>query len=293
MYEKPSDSKKWTQLVRNFKNTNGDLDLRGKDISEIGEGILEAGTLNCLDLSNNQIEELPDYLVGTNPKRIRVESNLLTAIRPSFTSFQNLTELSLKKNKISSFLEGLSPVEARNLSENFLQLSFIDLSLNQLREIPSNIHLIENLSTLNLGFNRLTEIGDIYSSEPGQKTRFFNLETLDLSSNKIERMHPNIYKLQKLSSLNLENNEMRKFPYEMGYLNLKIFKITGNPSMLIKNKNLRNAPALLNYLRERLIDKDAKRLDLETNEIRNGMVSHVKRKKEEKILEYEYSDPFK
>ena len=65
-------------------------------------------------------------------------------------------------------------------------------------------------------------------------------------------MPPNIWKLQRLHSINLENNNIKDFSPELGLLNLKNLTIVGNPSLLIKSKVSKNSVTLLGYLRERL-----------------------------------------
>jgi hypothetical protein len=45
----------WTVMIREFKNSNGDLDLREKDLKSIDKAILEAGKVNRLNLDKNKI----------------------------------------------------------------------------------------------------------------------------------------------------------------------------------------------------------------------------------------------
>ena len=121
----------------------------------IEEGILEAETVNTLDLSKNKIRFLPEFLAKLDPKKIKIENNLLKQIDPPFILFANLKEISLKKNKISSFLENLNPQQMDLMKENFLYVNHLDLSQNNLFYPPSNLYLMENLVTLLLGYNKI------------------------------------------------------------------------------------------------------------------------------------------
>ena len=99
-----------------------------------------------------------------------------------------------------------------------------------------------------MSYNRLEDISNIFQTERVNE----GIETLDVSNNKLTKVPMNIWKWQRIHSLNLENNNIRNFAPEIGYLNLKNLAIGGNPSMLIKNRVSKNTVSLLDYLRDRL-----------------------------------------
>lgn len=85
----------------------------------------------------------------------------------------------------------------------------LDIKL-KLTKIPqcANILKPENCSIIN---NDLIEFSDIIC-------QWTNLTSLNISSNKIKLIHPNIGNLNNLVSLNLSNNKLKKLPDEIGSL---------------------------------------------------------------------------
>lgn len=217
---------KWTVLVREFKDTSGNLDLRNKDLTVIGEGILEAGELSTLDLSDNKIDDLPPFLFKLNPGVIRINNNLLRTIKPSFVNFRNLREIVFQKNRISSFLDNLTNSEKMALFDNFIGVYSVDLSQNQLLEPPKNLSLFQNLRIVNLAYNRMDTVNTLFEKQGELET----LESLDFSNNKLTKLPSQIYKWQKLHSLNLDNNNIKYSNFNLIFF-LGIFLLSWGTSI--------------------------------------------------------------
>jgi len=284
-----SEQDQWKRLVREFKNTNGDLDLRQKSLEYIHEDIQVANEVNTLDLSNNRIKELPPFLHRLNPKKLKIEQNLLREIEPSFVNFANLREVCLKGNKLSSFLENLNNTEIQTAKENFLSITYLDLSQNNFSSIPKNLILLENLGTLNLSLNSLDSFDLLFCREGTLE----HLNTLNLSDNNINTIPIQIYKWQKLNTLNLANNNIRNFPPELGHSSISNLSYVGNPTMLIKNKSLQNTPALLEHLKDKMPAAHNAKLETEVASIREALFGKAIRKKQEIEINDDYIDPFK
>lgn len=103
--------------------------------------------------------------------------------------------LNARHNKIKN--SGL-PTDLNNLED----LTVLDLSFNELTEIPGSLEEAKTLLVLNLGSNHITSI-------PSQL--FINLTDLvylDLSSNKLEMLPPQLRRLVHLKTLILNHNPL-------------------------------------------------------------------------------------
>ena len=278
----------WTQLIREFKNTNGDLDLRQKNLTCLENGILEAVKVNRLNLDQNKIEELPGFLSQLDPVYLSVKQNLLTKITPEFISFKGLREIDLSFNKISSFLDRLTSSEAAFAGENFLGVTNLALSQNRLTEPPKAIALFENLKCLSLGYNQISDMSNLFQQERANET----IEIIDISNNQLTRVPINIWKWQRIHTLNFDNNNISNFAPELGCLDLKNLSIAGNPSMLIKNQVSKNTVNLMAYLQDRLPENN-RDMEAEIQEIRQRLSGKAPKTKKEIVPDYEYNDPFK
>lgn len=167
------------------------MDLRQKDISEIDEGILEAGSTNRLNLDQNKIQTLPSFLAELDPKYLSVSRNLLTKIGPDFVAFRNLREIDLSFNKISSFLDRLTQGEIAAAAENFISVTSLNLCNNQFSTLPNAICLFQNLKILNLSYNQLQDFNGICDRDRANES----IEAIDFSNNYIASVPSNIWKL--------------------------------------------------------------------------------------------------
>ena len=128
-------------------------------------------------------------------------SNVLELIEEAAKTKQ--TELNLSSNELTEL-----PPEITKLTN----LTTLDLSYNQLTELPPEITKLTNLTTLDLSHNQQIELSpDI--------TKLTNLTTLKLNDNQLMELLPDIAKLTKLSTLLLSGNELIQLPPEI--INLK------------------------------------------------------------------------
>ncbi len=189
------------------------LDLRGKDLKMMPAEILKMEHLFHLNMSDNQLVQIPGNL-----KRLK-----------------SLTELNISGNQIKKFPNrflDIKYLEYLNVSNNQLQiinpffasffyLRVLDISNNQVSEI-TDINLLKNALSLNLSYNQIKEI-------PFTINQLKRLKVLDLSNNRIESLPKTFIGLTKLEELNLENNELEVLPkYLYRLRKLKSMNLAGN-----------------------------------------------------------------
>jgi len=146
------------------------------------------------------------------------------------------TKLDLSYNQLSEL-----PAEITRLTN----LTTLDLSGNQLSELPAEIGQLAKLTTLYLGGNQLsalpaeitqlTNLTTLYLSQnqlsalPAEITQLTNLTTLDLSQNQLSALPAEITQLAKLTALGLGWNKLSELPAEITQLvNLTTLDLGGN-----------------------------------------------------------------
>ncbi len=113
----------------------------------------------------------------------------------------------------------------------------LDLSFNQLTQLPTEIIKLKNLATLNLSGNQLTHLHP-------KITELKNLSTFNLSGNQLTQLTKEIAELKNLSILNLSGNQLAQLPNEivklkyLTTLNLSWNQLTQLPSEIVELKNL-------------------------------------------------------
>ncbi|XP_043786589.1 leucine-rich repeat-containing protein 40-like [Apis laboriosa] len=197
------------------------LSLTGQNLTEIPQEVLEnacKADVGTVDLSRNNFSTLPDEL------------HIITKV----------TDLKLTSNQLTHIPEWIC--------EKYKYLQILDLSKNYLESLPSNIGLLKYLQELNISFNRYKEIPEsIYDVN--------SLEILIANDNLITNIDIlSLQKLQKLTILNLANNNIGYIPPELGNLkNLRNLSLSGNcfkqPRQAILMKSTEE---ILAYLRNRI-----------------------------------------
>lgn len=73
-----------------------------------------------------------------------------------------------------------------------------------------------------------------------------------MSDNKITEVHRNIFQLKALKILNLENNEIRRFPTELGMMKLRNISLKGNPCQMLKNAVFRKVNIIYSHISKKI-----------------------------------------
>ncbi len=175
--------------------------------------IQTVGVLRSLDLSGNQLTELPPILGLLRPHRLDLSDNQLSTLPPALGQ--------LTHPVYHPLAAGISTTLALNLSGNRLtdlppRLGRIpawqlDLSDNLFTSLPEALFQMDRLHTLNLSGNRLATL-------PPELGQLLPLSSLDLSDNALALLPPEIGQLQGLRTLNLAGNELVALPPELGQL---------------------------------------------------------------------------
>lgn len=103
----------------------------------------------------------------------------------------------------------------------------LDLSSQNLRELPSNIFDNNSVTILDVSHNTLT------GALPAEIRQLTNLEELDASDNLLTGIPAEIGQLRQLRIANFANNNISGLPLEIGNLtNLETLDLRGNPDVL-------------------------------------------------------------
>ncbi len=99
----------------------------------------------------------------------------------------------------------------------------LDLSNQELTDVPEYVFNQKNIETINLSNNKLT------GALGAEIKNLTNLKQLNLSNNNFSGVPAEVGQLQNLEVLDLSNNQLTGLPYEIGNLqNLKTLNVSGN-----------------------------------------------------------------
>ncbi|XP_076229716.1 artichoke isoform X1 [Nomia melanderi] len=203
--------------------------LIDNDLSHVTElrSIMEAlPRLKLLDVSHNQIEEIPFGALRGHPtlERLHLDHNRVAFLqRETFTAMPALRELRLKNNSLSNLLE--TPFW------NLPALKGLDLSENYFRHIEPR--LLANLPSL----RRLDMSGNaIGLIEPESFLETPALEHVNISGNALSVLHPlTFHQLNNLYELDVGWNRMLEIvpglPRNIEHLYMPMNRIVVLPAM--------------------------------------------------------------
>ncbi|XP_051905189.1 protein flightless-1 homolog [Hippocampus zosterae] len=174
------------------------VDLSGNDFKGgyFPEHVKCMSSLRWLKLNRTGLCYLPEELSSLQKlEHLSVSHNSLTTLHGELSSLPNLRALVARANSLKN--SGV-PDDIFQLDD----LSVLDLSYNQLTEVPRDLENSRNMLVLNLSHNGIDSI-------PNQL--FINLTDLlylDLSDNKLDSLPPQMRRLVHLQTLILNNNPL-------------------------------------------------------------------------------------
>ncbi|MEO7840152.1 MAG: COR domain-containing protein [Anaerolineales bacterium] len=231
-------------------------------ITEIHNDVFELSLLTSLDLSYNELIDLPEFLTKLkNLKTLDLNFNKLASLPEAITKLQNLKTLDLSHNQLASLPESIGKLQnlkklrlddnqLTNLPESISELenlTLLNLYRNQFASLPESIGKLKKLTNLDLGNNKFVNLPDAI-------IKLQILTTLDLSENQLSNLPEAITKLQNLTTLDLSDNQLASLPESIGKLqNLTKLGLSGNqlsnlPEAIIKLQNLTKLDLSLNRL---------------------------------------------
>jgi len=249
-----------------------------------------------LDLSYLELDTVPSHYCAIPSKpgayhpawvrSLSLHHNLLNQLPASITVFSHLTALDLSNNQLIDLPQNFGSlselrvlVAKHNQLETFsfpktfnqlTKLEILNLSGNRLEEMPQQILDLPNLKALYAGGNRLQSIpcrlGDLISLEilylggnqlrdiPATIGKLKNLMSLVLCDNKLETIPSTIAHFQKLESLSLHNNILKTLPTEIVTLkNLQQLSLRSNPLVARFARDMTFDPPSLKELAGRVV----------------------------------------
>nr|WP_242034667.1 leucine-rich repeat protein [Microcystis flos-aquae] len=237
------------ELIQRAKDERaGELDLSGRNLTEIPPEIPQLTSLRSLALGHNQISEIPEALAHlTSLRFLYLGHNQISEIPEALAHLTSLRFLLLSDNQIREIPEVLAQLTS---------LQSLDLGHNQIREIPEALAHLTSLQYLDLGHNQIREI-------PEALAHLTSLQGLYLRNNQIREIPEALAYLTPLQSLDLRNNQIREIPEALAHLvNLKRLVLKNNPITNVPPEIIRqgwgeiisdngNPQAIFSYLKDK------------------------------------------
>lgn len=211
----------------------GRLDLSGLRLRELPDVFAPEMAIRELDLSGNQLTALPASLFRlTHLTHLDLGNNRLRALPPDIGTLTRLTRLDVSENRLAGLPPELATCVALrdiHLYGNLLteltplaevpDLATLDAAGNRLRTLSG---LPTGLVALDLSGNQLTEL-------PDGIRELTRLSRLDLSGNQLTRV--DALAVLRCTELHLDSNALTEWPHAVATMpTLRTFSALDNPA---------------------------------------------------------------
>ncbi len=173
---------------------------------------------HVLDTNGFHEKSIYDYAIWKNGRihEIIIDNSQLEVLPDTIRAMQFLNTIKITNTNLKHVTSQIYAIG---------KLRVIDFSRCKLDSMPTVLS-VRHWSHLNLSHNNITDFPHI--------KRFYTLQELDLSHNKIEALPDSIDQYLYLTKMNLENNQLRKIPDSLQSLSpLKYLNISGNQIKVI------------------------------------------------------------
>ena len=202
------------------------LDLSQNQLTELPPEICKLISLKTLDLGGNQLTTLPPEIGQLRRlQKVNLSENSLIEIPPEVGELVSLLSLDLRGNQLTALppeISKLRRIQRLDIRGNHLSqlphevaeltsLRELDLRRNQLTELPREIGGLVALLGLDVGDNQLTGL-------PREIFKLTRLQTLKLQGNQLTELPTDIGKLGSLQQLDLQRNKLNALPWGLATL---------------------------------------------------------------------------
>ncbi|MCP4699184.1 MAG: hypothetical protein GY862_20375 [Gammaproteobacteria bacterium] len=258
-----------------------DLNLSKQKLRVVPEEVFALTWLESLDLSNNHLQSVPTEIGSLRAlKKLDLRDNPLQSPPP------DLPGLWLDKTQFLKFRDMLTPQHIAGLSlrlsrfmedfswEQVLELpglTSLDLSHNNLIDLPEAVTWLQNLTSLDLSWDHLSDLPEAVSrlqnltsldlrfnllltDLPEAVTRLQNLTSLNLYTTGLSDLPETISRLQNLTSLDLAMNHLSDLPkaisrlQKLTSLDLHMNNLSDLPEAVTRLQNLTSLHLDANHL---------------------------------------------
>ena len=202
--------------------------LNQLELAEIPEEVYRFPNLTELDLSKNDLHELPARLTTDLPKlrKLSLLYNKIPNDSVFFTRNKHLISVNLQGNRLTdiptsvkrnkrlqSLWMGNNDLKALNANSFRKLRRLTDLNLYNagLTSLPTGIGRLKRLKILDIYYNNFTEL-------PRQIGRLRRLEELGASHNQLRDLPESVGKLRRLRNLYVHHTQIGRLPESLGNL---------------------------------------------------------------------------
>lgn len=195
----------------------GILQLKNFKLQKVPDELLPvAKKLRTLDLSTNRLKEIPAQLFKELVllKTLNLNNNKLDVLPNEFGLLFKLENLNLNSNQLTRLPSSINKLH---------NLKKLEITNNLLKDIPYDLCALKQLDHIDLSNNQIENIKDQISD--------ISCIEINLNSNKIRSISPNISICPRLKVLRLDNNfiEINAIPLSLlKDSNISLLSFEGN-----------------------------------------------------------------
>lgn len=219
----------WTKL-----NNLETLIMKDNNIKFLPDTMGSLRALNNLNLANNMIRHFPAMVaegLGNTLTMLDLSNNELQDVPNEIGKMKRLVRLDLSNNELRELAPNMGNMDA---------LIWMNLDNNQLYELPDNMWKMESLAYVQANFNDIVFLSDSLATNGPPLT------IMELSNNKLKMLPEAIAELPLLYQLNVENNQIMSIPSLSHADRLMYLNIKGNKPLRclpkLKEGNMWNGP---------------------------------------------------
>lgn len=200
------------------------LFLKGQEWKAVPPSIRQMTRLQSLDLSDNRLTDLPDWLGELEHLQtlilsgnVGLPTDLIISLIPQL---HTLEVRAIGWKQLPTSIYRLASLKSLDISENEIeklalkwgqwpQLKHLNCSGNALKKLPKTIGQLSQLRALDLAYNQLTQL-------PDSLGQCQELDHLNVSNNRLRVLPRSLGQLVQLSELIMTKNRLKRLPASVG-----------------------------------------------------------------------------